>query len=147
MRKAVKKTKSSSKPKKSITKKRGLKRKASRYPGLEKGVNGKFRQESIDFDYLDKLSPKEREFLSNFMEEWNGANMNHPGKKFHKSKKDRKKCYDRNNARQRDIYNHKKNMGLLVSVEDNIKEIDKKGDNTTEDLIIEKLDKKNEDVL
>ena len=41
--------------------------------------------------------------MSSFMEEWVGARLNHPGKKFHKSRKDRKKVFDANNARNRDF--------------------------------------------
>jgi hypothetical protein len=74
------------------------------------------------------------------MEEWNGANLNHPGKKFHKTKEERKKCYDRNNSRQRDIYNHKKNTGLLISVEDSITEIEKRNEQSPEDILIEAID-------
>lgn len=41
--------------------------------------------------------------MSAFMEEWVGARLNHPGKKFHKTRKDRKKVFDANNARNRDF--------------------------------------------
>ena len=37
------------------------------------------------------------------MEEWLGARLKHPGKKFHKSNKRRKQVFDANNARNRDM--------------------------------------------
>jgi hypothetical protein len=36
------------------------KRSRSRYPGLDKSVTLKVRQDLLDFDYLDKLSDKDK---------------------------------------------------------------------------------------
>jgi len=36
------------------------KRKSSKFPGLDIGVNLKIRQELLDHDYIDKLSPKDK---------------------------------------------------------------------------------------
>lgn len=85
-----------------MPKKRGALRKSIKYPGLDKRVNSRTRHELIDFDYVDKLSDTEKKWLSNFMEEWLSGNFNHEGRIFHKSKKSKRECYNRNNARNRD---------------------------------------------
>lgn len=84
--------------------KKETKRSKVKFPGLVKAVNSRPRQEHIDFDYLDKLTDAEKQWLSNFNEEWLSGNFNHPGKIFHKSKKSKRDCYNRNNARNRDLY-------------------------------------------
>lgn len=75
------------------------------------------------------------------MEEWVGARLNHPGKKFHKSKKDRKRIWDANNQRNRDM------MGKFdrVSNNDNCKATDILEITQTEspeDAMIEMIDLK-----
>lgn len=62
------------------------------------------RREYLDnIEYIGKLNDKEKEWLSNFNEEWLSANFNHNGKKLHKSKKSKREIYSRNNARNRDM--------------------------------------------
>lgn len=51
------------------------KRQRTKYPALEKGVNLKSRQELLDYDYLDKLGPEEKQWLNNFTEEYIGADF------------------------------------------------------------------------
>lgn len=85
------------------TKKKKTKRDQAKYPGLEPKFFSRIKQEFHDLDYVDQLSDKEKAWMSAFMEEWVGARLNHPGKKFHKSAKDRKKVFDANNARNRDF--------------------------------------------
>jgi len=79
------------------------------------------------------------------MEEWLGARLNHPGKKFHKTKKEKKLCYDMNNQKQRDIYNYIKIHGTSrdISDKDVLKELDKKTPIDYEDILIEAIDRKN----
>lgn len=81
------------------------KRDRVKYRNLDKSVNLKIRHELIDYDYLDKLSDKELEWLDKFTGEWAGAALDteHPRRNLHKNKKLRKDCYDRNNARNRDV--------------------------------------------
>lgn len=89
-----------------------------KYPALDPKYNLKSRSELIDYDYIDKLSDKEKEFLNNFTEEFIGANMNHKGKKLHKKKDQIKDCYNRNNARNRDILTRAKASGKFHYMND-----------------------------
>lgn len=89
------------------------KRSKAKYAGLDKSVNLKIRHELIDFDYLDKLTHKEKLWLSNFMREYAAADFTHAGKKLHKTKKSKKLVYDANNARNRDSFSVTKSNGLL----------------------------------
>lgn len=81
------------------------------------GVSVKNRNEYSDYDYLDVLSEKDRLWLKKFHQEWLQSNFQHK-KLLHKSKKQRKRCYDMNNARNRDLYSFKKVRHLLFNVED-----------------------------
>lgn len=93
--------------------KKKTKRSKTKYPGLVKEVNPKTRWEYLDQDYIDKLSPKEKEWLSNFNEEYLSGNFKHPGKKLHKTTKERRECYTRNNARNRDLYTINRTKGWV----------------------------------
>jgi hypothetical protein len=114
----MKKRKSS---KKTPTQKRAEKK----YPGLNKALHPRTRQEYMDADYIDKLSPKEKEFLSKFQEEYYGASLapeDSPKqwkKDLHKTKELRKECRDRNNARNRDLYSISRTHGWVTSYEEN----------------------------
>jgi len=59
-------------------------------------------REFTDYDYLDKLSPEEREWLNKFSLEYYQAALG--GKKTLHPKAKHKSCYDANNARNRDIW-------------------------------------------
>lgn len=83
-----------------------------------KGYNLKTRSNLIDYDYLDKLSDKELAFLNAFTSEYINADMNHNGPKLHKTKKQKKDCYDRNNARNRDILTRAQAMGVSDYLDD-----------------------------
>lgn len=89
------------------------KRNRAKYNGLDKSVNLKIRHELLDFDYLDKLSVKDKTFLSKFMREWASADFSGPGKSLNRSKKSRKVIYDANNARNRDAFAITKSNGML----------------------------------
>lgn len=78
-----------------------------KHPGLKKQYNSKIKQEYIDFDYTRNLTEEEKQWLSDFSEEYYGANLdfkNLDNNRFHKTKVDKKACTDRNNARNRCIY-------------------------------------------
>lgn len=106
------------------------------FPALEPRLNLKTRYDLVDYDYVDKLSDKEKAWLNSFTEEYVHANMKHDGKKLHKTKKLRKDCYDRNNARNRCILTKSKACGMTVSID----ELEKDDSLEMEDQIIENLD-------
>lgn len=92
------------------------KRSRTKYPGLVKGVNPKTRWEYLDQDYIDKLSDSEKEWLSNFNEEWLSGNFNHEGEQLHKTPEEKRECYTRNNARNRDLYTISRTRGWVVGM-------------------------------
>lgn len=129
------------------------KRSKQKLPGLDKKKNLKIRQEYIDYDYIDKLSQEEKEWLNQFTEEYISGSFkktksgNYSSKNLHKSKKLRKDCYDRNNSRNRDLYGITKinNMlhdqeKILTTVVEKKKDTSKTNINETEDAIIELID-------
>lgn len=93
-------------------------RNSDKYPALKPELNLKTRSDLIDYDYIDKLSDKEKEWLNSFTEEYTCANFNHKGKKLHKTKALKKDCYNRNNQRNRCILTKSKASGKLESIEE-----------------------------
>jgi hypothetical protein len=123
------------------------KRSRTKYPGLDKSVNLRIRQELIDQDYISKLSDKEKKFLSDFNEESIGGNFNHSGKKLHKTKAQRKECYGNNNRRNRDVLSRATAGGYIrdetwlktITVDGEpalIKELDKEMEHTFKRAIV-----------
>ena len=103
-------------------KKKSNRRSRSKYPALNPSLNLKTRyDELVDFDYIYKLNDEEKDFLNRFLEEWVNANMNHGGERLHKTKAERKLCYDRNNSRNRDMLSRAKASGSCISM-NNLKE-------------------------
>lgn len=96
------------------------KRDSIKYKNLDKSVNLKTRQDLIDYDYLDKLNEKELAWLDKFTGEYAGASLDteNPRRNLHKSKKLRKDCYDRNNARNRDVLTRSNAMKRTKTLED-----------------------------
>jgi hypothetical protein len=97
----------------------------------------------IDYDYLDKLTPDMLEYLNQFTEEFVNASFDkNPRKNLHKSKRLRKDCYDRNNARNRDILTKAKAQGKAQTFDqtaiDNITTYER----TDEDTVISTIDEK-----
>jgi hypothetical protein len=89
------------------------------YPAIEPCVNLKTRKEAIEDvkSYFHKLSPEEKKWMNAFMEEENNANFNHTGPKINKTKEEKKKIYNRNNARNRCIFTREKAQDKLTYVE------------------------------
>lgn len=95
------------------------KRSKTKYPSFKPSLNLKTRYEEInDIDYINQLDDKEKEWMNNFNEEWINASLNHRGKKFHKTKKERKIIYDKNNARNRDSFTRAKASGTLNYIDE-----------------------------
>lgn len=126
------------------------KRSKSKYPNLDPKLNLKRRQELIDFDYLDKLSPSEKEWLNKAMGEYMGASFKkddlgrHSKTNIHKKERV-KEVYDANNARNRDIFIKKASTQGLDYFDNNqlddLREKDLYSDvNFFEDGLIQKLD-------
>lgn len=128
--------------------KKKTKRDRYKYPGLMKDATSRIRREYLDQDYINKLSHEEKEWLSNFNEEWLGAKFNHQGEVLHKDKKEKREIYNRNNARNRCILSVAKARNQLVESED-LKSILENEENrrnvnpdNIEDALIEFIDSK-----
>lgn len=105
--------------------KRKTPRNKVKHPGLKKQYNSKLKQEYLDQDYISQLSEEEKQFLSDFNEEYYGANLdfkNLENNRFHKTKEEKKACTDRNNARNRCIYGIAKATNRVLDVENPIPE-------------------------
>jgi hypothetical protein len=103
---------------------KGSKRRNTPFPGLDKKCHPRSRWEMLDYDYINKLSDEDKAMLSKFTDEYYGATLAnkddwHGRKKdFHRLKKDRKACQDRNNRSLRDIQTLAKATNTIDSVED-----------------------------
>lgn len=107
--------------------KKKTKRSYVKYPAFHPELNPRIRYELVDYDYLDKLSEEEKQWLHDFTQEYTHANFNHNGKRKHKTKKQKKDCYDRNNARNRCMWSRAKAAGLVVDsgvIESSVADLD-----------------------
>lgn len=95
-------------------KKKKNRRNNAKYPALRPELNLKTRSDLIDYDYIDQLSEKDKDWLNRFTEEYTHARFDHKGKKIQTKRKD---SYDRNNARNRDILTRVKAEGRLKATE------------------------------
>lgn len=57
-----------------------------------------------DFDYLEKLSEEELDFLNDFCREYYSAHFKKDGESLHKTDEEKRDCYGANNARNRDMW-------------------------------------------
>lgn len=94
------------------------KRSRERWPALKPELNLKTRFELFDQDYVNKLTPAEKDWLNSFNEEWNNANFKHKGDNLQTKDEHRKESYGRNNARNRCIWTRAKASGMSSSIED-----------------------------
>ena len=112
-------------------------------------VSVKNRNEFNDYDYLNKLTKEEYDWLRRFQREYLNADFQHGGDILHSSDKLRKDCFNQNNSRNRDTYAYAKVRNSLFNIQDygvsmildNPKRI------TLEDVWIEILDRKNNGTL
>jgi hypothetical protein len=74
----------------------------------------------LDYDYLSKLSEEELLWLNKFTEEYVNASFDtsKPRNNLHRTKSARKDCYDRNNARNRDVLTRQRAQNKTVYLED-----------------------------
>lgn len=74
----------------------------------------------LDYDYLDKLSDDELAWLNKFTEEYVHASLDteRPRKNLHRTKGLRKECYDRNNARNRDVLTRQRAQNKAIYLDD-----------------------------
>jgi hypothetical protein len=131
-------------------KKKKWKRNKVQYPALNPRFNPKIRHESIDADYLDKLSEEELAWYNKFMEEENNASFKKDGTDLNDTDKERKRIYAKNNARQRCIYSRAKASSRVHDVLNNdtqqVNDLYQKESKITEDefedMLIEYIDVK-----
>lgn len=114
-------------------KKKYNKRNADKFAALKPHLNLKSRSELLDYDYLDKLSDKERLWLARFTDETIHAKFDHTGPKIYKTKKAKRQIYGTNNARNRDVLT----MGRAAYTMGNIDDLDIKDDTEQQDRTLE----------
>lgn len=73
--------------------------------GLEFKTYNKAAQQYVDQDYINKLNYKEKEWLSQFNEEYYNNTLNKDWRKNLHMKENKYDIYDQTNARNRDMYN------------------------------------------
>lgn len=115
-------------------KKKKSRRDKIKYPALDQSVNLKSRIDEVnDVQSYAKNLPDEltevtlndgtkkmmnpKEWMNNFMEEYNNANFQHKGERIHKTKKLKRACEHKNNARNRCIYTQEASKNRLKQVE------------------------------
>lgn len=110
------------------------KRARTKYPALKPELNLKTRYELIDYDYVDKLTEDEKEWLNKFTEEYINASLDSVDleKNFHNTEDLKKDCYRRNNARNRDILTRAKASNNYVSTDEMV--VEKKTEKETEEV-------------
>ncbi len=127
------------------------KRSKQKYPALVKKFNSRVRQEYLDFDYLDQLTDEQKEWLNKFTEEELNASFKNDETDFNQDKEEKRKIYNKNNARNRCLYGQVKNkVGAtkMLNYEDSTNLIDEKNtvsDDYIEDAIIDYIDSKKKD--
>jgi hypothetical protein len=94
-------------------KKKATRRSRAKYPALRPKLNTRIRFEELsDFDYFHKLNDSEKEFMNKFLEEYINASVKD------KSPAEKKEAFDRNNARNRDVFIREKAIGQLMYFDD-----------------------------
>lgn len=104
-----------------MAKGKGSKRQKAKFPGLEKGLFSRIKQEYFEGDdYSHTLSDEDKAYLAQFNEEFLGANLTTKKNKKYNRKENlhgdeySKSIYHSNNARNRDLYSRAKGVGKLT---------------------------------
>lgn len=126
-------------------KKKKVARSNKENPALDPKYTPKVRREFLDMDYIDKLNPKEKEWLNKFTEEYLNASFKNKPSDLHKSKKSKRTIYNQNNARNRDMFSIAKANNLLNYSEPKIDDYEENNEvvsENIEDLLIDYIDSK-----
>lgn len=124
-----------------------------KHPALKKPYTTRVRQEYLDYDYLDKLSAEELDWLNKFTDEYLNDSFKKDGTDIQSYEKYGKDANDRNNARNRCLYGALKNKDnkfgnkKLLNYENIVPEIENElsreiNPKSLEDAYIEYLDYK-----
>lgn len=82
--------------------------------GLEKWTTKKHAREFVDFDYLDKIKdPEVLDWLNRFSAEYYQVTIAKDDTALHKTQEEKRKLYNTNNARYRDVMHQFTRVGLL----------------------------------
>ena len=112
------------------------KRASKKFPALDPRVNSRTKQQYIDYDYLDKLTQDEKEWLNRFSGEYYSGDFKKESGSVRgdgKYLKDcihptdaatRKECYDRNNHNNMDYFSVAKAKGEMLYPTDMIEAVD-----------------------
>ena len=82
------------------------------FAALDISRNPRSRWEYMDQDYIDKLSPEDKDWLNKFQEEWLHACFKKEDN-LHTTDEQKREIYNRNNARNRDVLSNSRNIGLI----------------------------------
>lgn len=93
---------------------------STKHPNLKPELNLKTRYELIDYDYLNDLTEKEKDYLDKFTKEYVSASFDtdNPNKNLHKTKKLRNQVYGQNNSRNRCVWTKAKASGQNLYLEE-----------------------------
>ena len=138
----MKKSVKHEKTKKKLTKKpKNNLRARTKYAAFKPSLNLRTRYEELAdiSEYINDLPEKAKQWMNSFVSEFVHADFNHGGTIRHKTKKLRNACYNKNNARNRDVLTQAKAQGTAVV----FSQINDKDDSVDEmDRMIEALDRK-----
>jgi len=109
-------------------------------PALDPLYNPKNRRETIDYDYLNKLSEEELDWLNKFTEEYNGASFKNDERDIHQDKEQKREIYGRNNARNRCLYTFVRSNGLVLDDDRPENDIEFTDHEYMEDALIDYID-------
>ena len=85
--------------------------------GLQLKSFPRHKQWMVDQDYTNKLTKEEKEWLGRFNQEYYRNRFSNDGKDLHNTPELRRKCYNTENARNRDLFGIKQCSGTLSQSE------------------------------
>lgn len=137
--------------KKKTKKKKKTKRSQAKYPALDPQFSTRNRKEYHDINgYHFPLDEESKKWLNDFMEGHLNASFKDSNKHLFKTKAQKKKSYDANNARNRDLYGISKINNLIEDVTvvttTDFQKSHSDGYNLTEEAMIAELDRKYDNV-